>query len=98
MATAQLDQFSQSLIGKTAPVLIVGAILVVFVGLPLYWFGLKVERALIRAIRSARARRQSANSTANGDESATTSPCPVCNALMVKRLARRGRGFDILGL
>jgi len=90
MAIAQIDQFSQALTGKIASVLILGAILVMFVGLPLFWFRLKVERGLIRVIRSARARRQTAKSSANANESATTPHCPVCNALMVKRVARRG--------
>ena len=66
MAIAQIDQFSQALTGKIVPVIILGAILVVLVGLPLYWFRLKVERGLIRAIRSARPRRQAAKRMKRG--------------------------------
>lgn len=92
MDIAQLDQFSQALMGKIVPVLILGAILIVFVGLSLYWLRLKLERTLVRGIRSARARRQTAKSTGNAKESETAPHCPVCNALMVKRVARRGSG------
>jgi len=89
-AAAQIDQFTQALFGKAESVLIVCAILIVVVGIPLYWLRLKAERALIRVIRSARERRQAQKSAANTDSSETVPHCPVCNALMVKRLARRG--------
>jgi hypothetical protein len=92
MLSAQLDQFSQALMGKIAPLVILGAVLVVLVGLPVYWFRLKLEPGLIRAIRSARSKRQIGKSTTNANESAGAPHCPVCNALMVKRLARRGSG------
>ena len=99
MVAAQLDQFNQVLTAKLVPVLILGAILIVLVGLPLYWFRLKVERGGIRAIRSARARRQAQNnvrSTASSDleplQLEDSPRCPVCNSLMVQRTARRGEG------
>jgi hypothetical protein len=41
-------------------------------------------------IRSGRERRQAQKSAANANESASNPHCPICNALMVKRLARRG--------
>jgi len=62
MAIAQIDQFTQALTGTMVQVIVVCAILVAVVGLPLYWFRLKVEQALICAIRSARARRQTGKS------------------------------------
>jgi hypothetical protein len=64
MASVQLAQFSQALTGKIALVLILGAILVAFVGLPLSWLRLKAERGLIRAIRSAQSKRQMGKSNA----------------------------------
>ena len=90
MAAAQIDQFTEALFGKVESVIIVCAILILVVGIPLYWLRLKAERALIRIIRSARERRQAQKSAANTDSSETVPHCPVCNALMVKRLARRG--------
>jgi topoisomerase-like DNA binding C4 zinc finger protein len=90
MAAAQIDEFTQALFGKVESVLIVCAILIVVVGIPLYWLRLKAERGLIRVIRSARERRQAQKSTANTDPSETVPHCPICNALMIKRVARRG--------
>jgi hypothetical protein len=79
-----------ALFGKVESVIIVCAILILVVGIPLYWLRLKAERALIRVIRSARERRQAQKTAANTDSSETVPHCPICNALMVKRLARRG--------
>ena len=90
MLSAQNDQFIQALFGKAESVIIVSAILILVVGLPLYWLRLKAERALIRVIRSSREKRQTQKTTANTNSSETVPHCPVCNALMVKRLARRG--------
>jgi hypothetical protein len=90
MAAAQINQFTEALFGKVESVLVVCAILIVVVGIPLYWLRLKAERGLIRVIRSARERRQAQKCAANTDSSETVPHCPVCNALMVKRLARRG--------
>ena len=89
MPIAQADQFGQ-MFAEVERIIIVCAILIVVVGIPLYWFRLKLERALIGAIRSARGRRQAQKSAAITDSSETVPHCPVCNALMVKRLARRG--------
>ena len=90
MAATQIDQFTQALFGKAESVLIVSAILVLVVGIPLYWLRLKAERGLIRVIRASRGRRQAQKSAANTGASQTVPHCPVCNALIVKRLARRG--------
>jgi hypothetical protein len=90
VTAAQFDQFTQALFGEVESIIIVWAILIAVVGIPLIWLRLKMERALTDRIRSARARRQAANSTANANESASNPHCPVCNALMVKRVARRG--------
>src|SRR6266403_5419633 len=90
MLIAQNDQFTQALFGKVESVLIVCAILIVVVGIPLYWLRLKAERGLIRVIRSSRNKRQTEKSAVNTNSSETVPHCPVCNALMVKRLARRG--------
>ena len=92
MATVQPAELAKILMGKLVLVLVVGAILVVLVGLPLSWLRLKLERGLIRALRSARSKRQKGESTASANESATTPHCPVCNSLMVKRVTRRGSG------
>ena len=90
MAAAQIDQFTQALFGKAESVIIGCAILVLVVGIPLYWLRLKAERGLIRVIRSSRNKRQTEKSAVNTNSSETVPHCPVCNALMVKRLARRG--------
>ncbi len=58
MLIAQADQFTQALFGKIESIIIVCAILILVVGIPLYWLRLKLERTLIRVIRSARERRQ----------------------------------------
>src|SRR5206468_11213639 len=92
MLIAQIEQFTQALFGKVESVLIVCAILIIVVGIPLYWPRLKAQRGLIRVIRSARERRQAQKSAAKIKSSETVPHCPVCNALMVKRLARRGSG------
>jgi hypothetical protein len=92
MAAPQIEQFTQALFGKVESVIIVFAILILVVGIPLYWLRLKLERALINRIRFARNRRQTEKSAANTNESETVPHCPVCNALMVKRIARRGAG------
>jgi Topoisomerase DNA binding C4 zinc finger len=90
MAALQMDQFTQALFGKAESVMIVCAILILVVGIPLYWLRLKAERGLIRVIRSSRNKRQTEKSAINTNSSETVPHCPVCNALMVKRLARRG--------
>src|SRR5947207_13600720 len=92
MAAPKIDQFTQALFGRVESVIIVCAILILVVGIPLYWLRLKAERAFIRVIRSARERRQAQKSAANTDSSETVPHCPICNALMVKRLARRDSG------
>jgi hypothetical protein len=92
MAVPQTEQFTQALFGKIESVLIVCAVLILVVGIPLIWLRLKLERALSRVIRSARERRQTQKSAANTNSSDTAPHCPVCKALMVKRLARRGFG------
>jgi hypothetical protein len=100
MLSAQNDQFIQALFGKAESAIIVSAILILVVGIPLYWLRLKAERALIRVIRSSRDKRQAQKSAANTDSFETVPHCPVCNALMVKRFARRGvsAGSNLLGL
>ena len=90
MAALQMDQFTQALFGKAESVMIVCAILILVVGIPLYWLRLKAERGLIRVIRSSRNKRQAEKSAINTNSSETVPHCPVYNALMVKRLARRG--------
>ena len=64
MAAAQIDQFTQALFGKAESVIIVCAILILVVGIPLYWLRLKAERGLIRVIRSSRNKRQTQKSAA----------------------------------
>ena len=54
MAALQIDQFPQALFGKVESVIIVCAILILVVGIPLYWLRLKLERGLISVIRSSR--------------------------------------------
>jgi hypothetical protein len=88
MAIAQLAEFSQILMGRIVLVLILSAIGVLIVSVLLEW----LKRAVIRGVRSARANRETEKSTSNADESAVTPHCPVCNAVMVKTVARRGPG------
>ena len=90
MLIAQNGQFTQALFGRIESVLIVCAVLILVIGIPLYWLRLKLERALIRVIRSSRSKRQTQKSAANTNSFETVPHCPVCNALMVKRLAQRG--------
>jgi hypothetical protein len=90
MAAAQIDQFTQALFGKVESVIIFCASLILVVGIPLYWLRLKAERALIRVIRSSRNKRETEKSAGNTNSSETMPDCPICNALMIKRLARRG--------
>src|SRR5262245_54354128 len=82
--------FTQALFGKVESVIVVCAILILVVGIPLYWLKLKGEGALIRGIRSVRSGRQPKNSAPITNASETVPHCPICNALMVKRLARGG--------
>jgi len=86
----QIDHFTQALFGKAESIIIDCAILILVVRIPLYWLKLKAEGALIRGIRSARSMRQTQNSAPITNASETLPHCPVCNALMVKRFARRG--------
>ena len=92
MAALQIDQFTQALFWKVESVIIVCAVLILVVGIPLYWLRLKLERAVIRVIRSSRNKRQTLKSAANSNSFEAVPHCPICNALMVKRLARRGAG------
>ena len=77
MLVAQVGQFTQALFGKAESVIIVSAILILVVGIPLYWLRLKAERGLIRGIRSARERRQAQKSASNPDSSETAPHCPI---------------------
>ena len=79
MGNPALDQFVHELQSTVLPVLILTAIGVVLIGLPLYWLRLKLERKLIKMVRSARA-----------GQSGQFPHCPVCNSVMIKRTARRG--------
>ena len=90
MANAQIDQFTQALFGKVESVIIVCAILILVVGIPLYWVRLKLERGLISVIRSSREKHQTQKATTDMNSFETVPHCPICNALMVKRVARRG--------
>lgn len=89
MPIAEADQFNQ-MFAQVERIIVVFAILIVVVGIPLYWLRLKLERGLIHVIRSARSRREKQKSLAKTVESEISPHCPVCNALMVKRVARRG--------
>jgi hypothetical protein len=90
MLNAQTDQFTEALFGKAESVLVVCAVLILVVGIPLYWLRLKAENAIVRGIRSARSRRRPKSSAPITNASETVPHCPVCNALMVKRIAQRG--------
>jgi hypothetical protein len=93
MSIAQADQVFQAFTAKIAPIFILAAILILVVGIPLYWFRLKLERALINRIHSAQTRRHAEKFTENMNVSVDAPHCPICNALMVKRIARRGAGL-----
>ena len=90
MLIVQTEQFTQALFGKVESVIIVCAVLILVVGIPLYWLRLKAERGLIRVIRASRQKRRPQTSAVSTDSSETIPHCPVCNTLMVKRLSRRG--------
>ena len=90
MAAAQIDQFTQALFGKVESVIIVCAILILVVGILFYLLRLKAERGLIRVIRSSRNKRQIQKFTPDANSFEAVPHCPICNASMVKRLARRG--------
>jgi hypothetical protein len=100
MSIAQADQVFQAFTAKITPIFILGAILILVVGIPLYWFRLKLERALINRIRFARNRRHAEKFTGNMNVSADSSALSglQCADGKETRAARRRRGFDILGL
>jgi hypothetical protein len=100
MLIAQNDQFTQALFGKLESVLIVCAILIVVVGIPLYWLRLKAERGLIRVIRSARERRQAQKSAADTDSSERGSALSRLQRVDGKEACapRCECGFELLGL
>ena len=58
MGNPALDQLVHGIQSTVLPVVLLCALGVVFVGLPLYWLRLKLERKLIQMARSARAVRE----------------------------------------
>jgi hypothetical protein len=70
MLIPQIDQLTQALFGRVEAVIIFCAILILVVGIPLYWLRLKLERALIRVIRSPGEKRQTQKATVGQKERA----------------------------
>jgi hypothetical protein len=88
MANPQIDQFMQALVWKAVPPIILGGIGAILLREALQW----LERKATAAGRRRRAEREVTGRTSM--QAATTSAsrphCPVCNALMVNRTAKRG--------
>ena len=88
MANPQLDQFTQALIWKAVPPIILAGIAGILLREGLQW----LERKATAAGRSRRARREAGAGASTQTLSASTAAphCPMCNALMAKRTAKRG--------
>jgi hypothetical protein len=88
MFNPQLDQFMQALIWKAAPPIILAGI----AGLLLRESLQYLERKATRIGRSRRTQRDAKASAKSQKVSVSTAAphCPVDNALMVKRTAKRG--------
>lgn len=97
MPNPQLDQFIDALEGKAVPVLLLATIGAGLLSLFLKW----LEHSLVRKVRSIRDARQTNKNAAVPAASCVNAPphCPSCNALMVKRTARRSAnaGSDFWG-
>jgi hypothetical protein len=88
MANPQIDQFMHALIWKALPVIFVASIAGLLLKEALQW----LERKATRIGRSRQAQRDARASatTQNLSTSTATPHCPIDNALMVKRTAKRG--------
>ena len=89
MANPQMDQFVHSLFWKLAPWILVASAIGTFAGLAVKW----LERRAIRFGQERKKRRaaQSAAPVAEAKPGQSEAPhCPICNATMVKRTAKRG--------
>ena len=88
MPNAQLDQFIHALEAEAVPPLFVVILGAALLGLLFK----RLEHALIRAVRSARASRQAGKVVTNTNvvSAGVVRYCPACNSQMVKRNARRG--------
>ena len=102
MQNPALDQFAHALQAQIIRVTLLGALAVLVIGLPLAYLRIKAERKLIEWIRGRRAKNAAGTGAATvqtrsavGLEPITLNErgslhCPVCNAQMVRRTARRG--------
>jgi hypothetical protein len=89
MPNPQLEQFSQALFWKIVPWLILAGAVGTFGGLFVKW----LERRAIRFgqdWRNKRAARRVAHPTETKRDDSEAPHCPICNAAMVKRTAKRG--------
>lgn len=89
MPNAQLDQFIQALEAEAVPPLF----LAILAGGLLGFLFKRLEHALVRAVRSARAARQTEKvvvTNTNIRSAGVVRFCPVCHSQMIKREARRG--------
>jgi len=87
MPNAQLDQFIHALEAEAVPPLFVAILGAALLGLLFK----RLEHALVRAVRSARARQVGKVVTNTNVRSAgIIRHCPICHSQMVKRKARRG--------
>jgi hypothetical protein len=90
MANPQIQQVVDTMWWKLAPWILLCAFIGTFAGLFVKW----LERRAIRFGRDWRSRREKSEEGRRRPEAAATESeaphCPICNALMVKRTARRG--------
>ena len=90
MGDPVLDQFSNELFRKAGAVIIVAGIAGLLLRELLQW----LERKATRIGKARRAAREARPATASATEyrgpSDDSPHCPACNAVMVKRTARRG--------
>jgi hypothetical protein len=88
MPNAQLDRFVNALETKAVPTLVLVTLAAGLLGFLFKW----LENKLVRAVRSARATKESKIGAANPATGLAdvTPHCLICNSQMVKRKARRG--------
>jgi len=88
MANPQIDQFMNALIWKAVPPIILAGIAGLLLREGLQW----LERKATAASWRRRAGRDATSGTSSqvASVSGAAPHCPICNALMVKRTAKRG--------
>jgi ribosomal protein L37AE/L43A len=87
MPNPQLDQFTQDLFWKAAPWILLASFIGTFGGLFVKWLERRATEFGRRRAARARGKTESVENSRSGN---AVPHCPECNALMVKRQARKG--------